>query len=260
MLTLIRKHIPQKVLSALIMLLGALFFSSAIAEGQSQQGSSNILGSAGSESLTELQKQARLYRSKGYQLQNTGDLDSALSWYQKAVEIDPLYALAFNDLGIIYESKGMLERAEECYLKALSIDPNMLSVYSNLGYLYESRRDLKTAVSYWDKRVKLGSEYDPWTQKARRRLRDILLILGESQKAEEQEALAAMKRLNAKKAVLRENDQELAKEYLEQAKRSYAREDLAAALKQATSAQQLDPTNMESAELIEKVQLRALSR
>ena len=99
--------------------------------------------------LTVIQNQARTYRDQGLYLQRVGRLDEAMALFQKAIELDPGYAVAFNDLGVVYEAKGMPARAEQSYLRAIEIDPDYLSPYSNLAIYYENTRDLeKAAICY----------------------------------------------------------------------------------------------------------------
>ncbi|MDO8661996.1 MAG: tetratricopeptide repeat protein [Candidatus Omnitrophota bacterium] len=138
------------------------------------------VGKAKEGELTSLQEQARLYRVEGVKFQDAGDLDSALTLYQKAVELDPVYAVVCNDLGIIYEAQGQLDRAEDSYLQALKIDPRFLGVYTNLAFLYEDKRDLDKAVYYWKKRAELGDPDDPWTMRAEQRLKDVRLVLSQN--------------------------------------------------------------------------------
>lgn len=253
MLTLQHTHIPRKIYG-LWLSCGIFIFMLTSVEAWAQRAEEvSPIG----QSLTG---QAQSYRHQGYQLQSQGDLDGALSYYIKATEIDSGYALAYNDAGVIYEAKGQLDDAERAYLKALSIDPYLISVYSNLGALYETKRDLNKASYYWGKRVKQGSPSDPWTLKAKQRLRDIYLVLGYESAANEQDVLGLMEDVSSEKSKLRENDKELAKLNLNKAKRSYSRNDLATAFKQAIDAQQLDPENSDIAAFIEKIQLRALSR
>lgn len=125
------------------------------------------------ESLEGLHLQARQYREAGLEKQRIGNLSEAMSLYQKAITVDPGYAVAYNDLGVIYEALGSPERAEESYLKSLKIDPAYSSVYTNLALFYENQRDLDKAAFYWDKRAQIGSLDDPWTQKAANRFKDI---------------------------------------------------------------------------------------
>jgi Flp pilus assembly protein TadD len=129
------------------------------------------------ENLSQLQREARVYRSLGLELQRKGDLEQALSFYQKAAALDPSYPVVLNDLGIIYETKGDIERAKECFEKAIALDQYYLSPYTNLALLCEKERNLKGAYFYWKKRAELGLSGDFWTEKAKQRLEDISLIL-----------------------------------------------------------------------------------
>ncbi len=185
--------------------------------------------------LSVLEVQSRLYRNKGLVIQNMGNLQDALSWYQKAVEIDPSFAIAYNDIGVIYEAKGLVQLAEENYLKANKLDPNYLSVYSNLAALYESKRDFEKAALYWEKRSRLGSEGDPWKDKASKRLRDLAEVLPnlklrfmEEDAGKLNKELLAMKALETKKA---EEHLKLAKKLIESSDYDKAMVELENALK-----------------------------
>ncbi|MFH1397706.1 MAG: tetratricopeptide repeat protein [Candidatus Omnitrophota bacterium] len=126
--------------------------------------------------LSKFQEQARIYRQQGVKLQNNDDYDGAMSFYQKAVELDPEYAPTYNDLGVMYEAKGLIDQAEELYLRALKLDPEYLSAYSNLAFLYEGKRDLNRAGFYWKKRWEKGLESDPWTIKAQSKFIDLTRV------------------------------------------------------------------------------------
>lgn len=214
------------------------------------------------KNLSELQKQARIYRSQGLELQHMGNLDAAMSLYQKAIELDPSYAIVYNDLGIIYETEGQIDRAEEVYLKSMQLDPGYLSAYSNLALLYENKRDLEKAAFYWNKRIELDSPDDPWTQKAKKRLEDISSVLSKrpNEDIKERQVINLMRDVAVEKALLKEDEKLLSKKYFEKAMQNYNKQRYAEALKEAQDAQQLDPTNEEIEKFIEKVQLRALSK
>src|ERR671937_403430 len=55
----------------------------------------------------------------------------AIYRWEKAVEIDPTYAAAFNDLAIAYEHEGQLDKARKAYDKALELDPNNTQIRQN---------------------------------------------------------------------------------------------------------------------------------
>ena len=123
-----------------------------------------------------LRDEAVSYREKGYEVQKTGDIDAAMVWYQKAVELDPEYAAPHNDLGILFETKGWLDRAEAEYQKSIILDPGYGKAHTNLALLYERKGELEKAAFHWMRRYKLGAPGDAWTGEARQRLEKLGLI------------------------------------------------------------------------------------
>jgi len=209
-----------------------------------------------------LESQAKRYREEGSRYQAIGNLAEAKLWYQKAITLDPTFAVAYNDLGVVYEAEGQIDKAEENYLQAIKIDPAYLSAYSNIAFLYEAKRDLTKAEFYWDKRATLGSLDDPWTQKAANRLRDIRSVLSDHTFAyeREEEVLGLMQDIKEDKDIYVKEDSDLAHIYFQKAKKSFDSGDIAAAIKLALDAQQLDQDNEEIEAFIDKAELRALSR
>jgi Tfp pilus assembly protein PilF len=55
----------------------------------------------------------------------------AIYRWERAVEIDPTYAAAQNNLAIAYEHEGELEKARAAYEKALSLEPNNTFIRQN---------------------------------------------------------------------------------------------------------------------------------
>jgi type IV pilus assembly protein PilF len=55
----------------------------------------------------------------------------AIYRWEKATELDPTYAAAFNDLAIAYEHEGQLDKARKAYEKAIELDPNNTQVRQN---------------------------------------------------------------------------------------------------------------------------------
>ena len=210
----------------------------------------------------QLQEQARKYREAGLENQNMGNLPLAMTLYQKSIAMDPTYAPAYNDLGVIYEAVGFPDRAEESYLKALRIDPYYLSACTNLAFLYENKRDLQKAAIYWNKRAELGLFDDPWTQKAINRLKEIRAVLSSRPITylREGDVLDLMKDVTVHKAVVNKDDKALAQDHFQRARLSYKKGDLATAIKEALDAQNLDRDNPEIEAFIEKVASRALTR
>jgi glycosyltransferase involved in cell wall biosynthesis len=65
-----------------------------------------------------------------------GDLDSALTYFQKTASINPKYKLIYSDIGQIYFKKGMLKEAIAYYTKSAELNPDNPSPFNNLAVLY----------------------------------------------------------------------------------------------------------------------------
>ena len=248
-----------------ILAVGFLFTFSAYLQAAEMQSApataDNITPQAG-EKPAQLQDFARKYREQGLVSQKAGDIETAMKYYQKALEFDPYYAAPYNDLGIIYEGAGYGDRAEENYLKAIEIDPNYLSAYTNLALFYENKRDLRKAAIYWEKRAQLGQANDLWTQKAAKRVEDLRVVMSATplKDAREQEVIGFMKDISHNKDLLNKDDAALARDHFNRAQRYYDKGDLPSAFKEALDAQYLDQNNAEIETFLEKIQARALSR
>jgi len=55
----------------------------------------------------------------------------AIYRWEKAVELDPTYAAAHNDLAIAYEHEGQLDKARKSYERAIELDPNNSQIRQN---------------------------------------------------------------------------------------------------------------------------------
>ena len=62
--------------------------------------------------------------------------EAAYRW-EKAVELDPTYAAAWNNLAIAYEHEGKFEEARKAYEKAVGLDPKNLLIRQNYDLFKE---------------------------------------------------------------------------------------------------------------------------
>jgi superkiller protein 3 len=70
----------------------------------------------------------------------------AIFQWQRAVEIDPTYAAAYNNLGIGYEHEGELTEARQAYERALELEPNNAMIQQNYE-LFKEINDRTTRSS-----------------------------------------------------------------------------------------------------------------
>jgi Flp pilus assembly protein TadD len=57
--------------------------------------------------------------------------------WEKAIELDPTYAAAWNNLGIAYEQQGKFDEAKKAYDKATSLDPKNTLIRQNVDMFME---------------------------------------------------------------------------------------------------------------------------
>ena len=70
---------------------------------------------------------------KGNALYVTGDVDTALECYKKAVKIKPSYFQARYNIGAISQNKGDFSTAIDEYVKVIRIRPDATDAHYNLG-------------------------------------------------------------------------------------------------------------------------------
>lgn len=58
------------------------------------------------------------YASLAYAKDYFGDIDGAIAAYEKAIELDPEDAIAYNNLGLLQEKKGYQQKAQRQFEKA----------------------------------------------------------------------------------------------------------------------------------------------
>ena len=73
----------------------------------------------------------------GIKVAQNGLWNEALYRWQKATELDPSYAAAWNNLAIAYEHEGRFEDAKQAYDKALQLDPKNLMIRQNYDLFKE---------------------------------------------------------------------------------------------------------------------------
>jgi tetratricopeptide (TPR) repeat protein len=83
---------------------------------------------------------------------------SAVSNYEKCINIKPDYSDAYLNKGNTYFYLSNYEEAINCYNKVVEIDPKDMEAYNNLGVVYENTGELAKAIEYYKKSARLGYE------------------------------------------------------------------------------------------------------
>ena len=86
---------------------------------------------AASPAFADAKSDAKSQVEFGINVAQRGLWREAIYRWQRATELDPTYAAAFNDLAIAYEHEGQLDNARKAYEKAIELDPNNAQVRQN---------------------------------------------------------------------------------------------------------------------------------
>jgi len=85
--------------------------------------------------------------------------DEAIDAYRRVVEIDPTYAAAWNNLGLLLHRMGHYDEAQESYATALTQDERCCQAAYNLGSLHEDRGDVEMAIRHYRMALELAPDY-----------------------------------------------------------------------------------------------------
>jgi len=98
----------------------------------------NVEGLTTTSTTATATKDAQKAFAKAAEASRRGSVEEALKSFQKAVELYPHYAIAWVELGKIYEYRDHLADARKAYEQALASDPRYASPYERL-YLLAAR-------------------------------------------------------------------------------------------------------------------------
>jgi TolB-like protein/Tfp pilus assembly protein PilF len=99
---------------------------------------------------------------------NKKDIEFAIKMYEKALELDPDYALAYAGLAdayvFVYEayidrSLVVLGQAERSSQKALKIDPDLPEAHRSLGRVYMFKRRTDDAIREFERAIQLRPDF-----------------------------------------------------------------------------------------------------
>jgi tetratricopeptide (TPR) repeat protein len=82
--------------------------------------------------------------------------DEAKFYYRKALNVDPKYAPAYNNLGTVSYHANDNKAARHYYRKAIKLDPKAASYWSNIGAVYLSKKDFRTGAEAYQRAFALN--------------------------------------------------------------------------------------------------------
>lgn len=90
-----------------------------------------------SPSWADVRSDAKEQVEFGIQVAQRGLWREAIYRWERAAQLDPTYAAAFNNLAVAYEHEGQLNKAREAYEKALALEPDNALIRQNFDLFKE---------------------------------------------------------------------------------------------------------------------------
>ena len=109
--------------------------------------------------IKDYPNEAILYNISGACYASLGQMDTAVNRYEKALDIEPDYADAHNNLAITLQGLDQLDAAVERYKKALAIKPDYAEAHYNLGDTLHKLGQLDASVRSYEKAIAIKPDY-----------------------------------------------------------------------------------------------------
>jgi Tfp pilus assembly protein PilF len=81
--------------------------------------------------FADARSEAKSQVAFGIDVAQKGLWREAIYRWERAVEIDPTYGAALNNLAVAYEHEGQLDKARQAYEKALVVEPDNTQIRQN---------------------------------------------------------------------------------------------------------------------------------
>ncbi len=102
---------------------------------------------------------AEAWNNRGNVYFNLKDYNSAIKDYTKAIELDRKYQLPFNNRGSCKRNQGDYAGALEDFSRAVEIDTNFFVAFHNRGLTKYYMKDYSGALQDYDRTIKLKPDY-----------------------------------------------------------------------------------------------------
>lgn len=102
--------------------------------------------------------EARIMYSKGIEQSEKQNYQKAISYFQKALKIDSLFAFAWDNMGLCYRKLDNYDEAIYAYNKSLELDPLGLMPLQNIAVAYDYKKEYQKALTAYETLAELDSK------------------------------------------------------------------------------------------------------
>jgi protein O-GlcNAc transferase len=104
-------------------------------------------------------KTAEEWYQLGITMTNIGQLDQAKIAYEKALNLNPNYPQAYNNLGLLAIADENIDEAIEYFKSAIRVNPSYAYGYNNIGLALQMQNKLPEAQSYLQQALQQNPTY-----------------------------------------------------------------------------------------------------
>lgn len=130
----------------------------------------------GSRRKGVLRPQRLDYLNEGLALERQGDYDAALTSYRLALRDNPTDIRVLQNIAIVYSKTHQIDQAIRFYKRALEIEPSLAGAHYGLAFLLVKRGDNEGAVKHLTTFLQTppsGPDAQRWVAHAEKTLREL---------------------------------------------------------------------------------------
>ncbi|MFH1421426.1 MAG: tetratricopeptide repeat protein [Planctomycetota bacterium] len=98
---------------------------------------------------------AEAYNDLGIIKRLAGDTDGAIAYYEKAIQLNPKFAEAYYNRGLAFFENGEIDKAVADFSKAIECNPEFILPYKCRGAIYERKKEFVKAIADFTKIIEL---------------------------------------------------------------------------------------------------------
>jgi len=108
---------------------------------------------------TRRRAEAEKWFNRAYDEYQKGNIETEIEYYNRAIELNPENAKAYNNRGLAYMNLEEYEKAISDYNKAIELNPEDADVYNNRGDAYRNLKEYEEAIGDYNKAIELNPEH-----------------------------------------------------------------------------------------------------
>ena len=101
------------------------------------------------------------YYNIGASLEQQGNVEESIKYYQTALKLNPDNVMAHNNIGILLYKKGDTDEALSHFEHALRIDPTLAETHNNIGIILFNLGKLYDALNHFESVIRINPAYNP---------------------------------------------------------------------------------------------------